>query len=102
MERAELARQLRATSVLFGQYRLRSGEDAQFYVDKYRFESDPTLLSAITDELERLLPKSFDRLVGWLGGIPTPHTLVSRKHSLQISSPFADCVKVLVAEGNHI
>ena len=71
MERAELARRLKAASVLFGQYKLRSGEDTQFYVDKYRFESDPTLLSAIADELERLLSKSFDKLAGLeLGGIP--------------------------------
>jgi orotate phosphoribosyltransferase len=82
MERAELARQLRATSDLFGQYRLRSGEDAQFYVDKYRFESDPTLLSAITDELERLLPKSFDRLVGWLVGWNSDPTHISFTEAL--------------------
>lgn len=79
MERAELARQLKATSVLFGQYRLRSGESTQFYVDKYRFESDPTMLNAIADELEKLLPESFDKLAGLeLGGIPLATALSLR------------------------
>jgi len=79
MERAELARRLKATSVLFGQYKLRSGENTQFYVDKYRFESDPTLLNAITDELEKLLPGSFDKLAGLeLGGIPLATALSLR------------------------
>lgn len=79
MERTELARQLKATSFLTGQYRLRSGETSQFYVDKYRFESDPILLSAIADELEKLLPESFDKLAGLeLGGIPLATTLSLR------------------------
>jgi len=79
MERAELARQLKATSILLGQYRLRSGENTQFYVDKYRFESDPTLLNAITDEVEKLLPESFDKLAGLeLGGIPLATALSLR------------------------
>jgi len=79
MERAELASRLKATSVLPGQYRLRSGENTQFYVDKYRFESDPTLLNGITDELEKLLPESFDKLAGLeLGGIPLATALSLR------------------------
>ena len=79
MEKAELARQLKATSFLTGQYRLRSGEKTQFYVDKYRFESDPILLNAITDELEKLLPESFEKLAGLeLGGIPLATALSLR------------------------
>ncbi len=79
MERAELARQLKAASVLSGQYRLRSGKSTHFYVDKYRFESDPTLLSALTGELEKLLPESFDKLAGLeLGGIPLATALSLR------------------------
>jgi len=38
-------------------------------VNKYRFESEPALLSA--DELQTLLPPSFDKLAGLeVGGIP--------------------------------
>ena len=54
-----------------GRFKLRSGKASAFYWDKYRFESDPLLLSAIVDELEKLLPASFDELAGIeLGGVP--------------------------------
>ena len=71
MEKAELARLIKATSFLAGQFKLRSGLISPIYLDKYRFESDPRLLSALVDELEKLMPKSFDKLAGLeLGGIP--------------------------------
>ena len=71
MEKARLAERIRTISWLTGQFKLRSGMTSSFYLDKYRFESDPILLSAVIDELERLLPGSFDKLAGLeLGGIP--------------------------------
>lgn len=71
MEKTELAKQIKATSFLTGQFKLRSGKISSFYWDKYRFESDPVLLSAIVNELQKLLPTSFDKLAGLeLGGIP--------------------------------
>lgn len=71
MEKADLAKQIKTTSFLTGQFKLRSGKTSSFYWDKYRFESDPVLLNAVVDELQKLLPTSFDRLAGLeLGGIP--------------------------------
>lgn len=71
MEKAELAERIKTVSLLTGQFKLRSGMTSSFYLDKYRFESDPTLLNAVIDEFEKLLPKSFDKLAGLeLGGIP--------------------------------
>lgn len=71
MKKAELAERVKTVSLLNGQFELRSGMTSSFYLDKYRFESDPTLLNAVIDELEKLLPKSFDKLAGLeLGGIP--------------------------------
>jgi orotate phosphoribosyltransferase len=71
MEKADLAKRMKATSFLTGQFQLRSGKISSFYWDKYRFESDPVLLSAVVDELQKLLPLSFDKLAGLeLGGIP--------------------------------
>lgn len=71
MEKIELAKKIKAVSYLTGQFRLRSGTTSSFYWDKYRFESDPALLSAIVDELQKLLPPTFDKLAGLeLGGIP--------------------------------
>jgi orotate phosphoribosyltransferase len=71
MTKVELAKKIKAASHLTGQFTLRSGKTSSFYWDKYRFESDPMLLSAVVDELQELLPKSFDKLAGLeLGGIP--------------------------------
>ena len=71
LEKGELARLIKSTSFLEGQFKLRSGLISPIYLDKYRFESDPRLLSALVDKLEKLLPKSFDKSAGLeLGGIP--------------------------------
>ena len=44
---------------------------SNFYWDKYRFESDPALLTAIAKEMVKLLPSGYDGLAGLeLGGIP--------------------------------
>ena len=83
MEKANLAKQIKATSFLTGEFKLRSGKISSFYWDKYRFESDPVLLSAVVDELQRLLPAFFDKLAGLeLGGIPLATVL-----SLKIGKP---------------
>jgi orotate phosphoribosyltransferase len=71
MTKTELAKQIRAVSYLTGEFRLRSGNISNFYWDKYRFESDPALLTAIAEEMTKLLPSSCDGLAGLeLGGIP--------------------------------
>jgi orotate phosphoribosyltransferase len=71
MEKSRLAERMRACALLTGRFRLRSGRSSSFYWDKYRFESDPVLLSAVVDYLEELLPSRFDKLAGMeLGGIP--------------------------------
>ena len=71
MDKAELAKRIKAVSYLTGEFTLRSGKTSSFYWDKYRFESDPELLSDIVDEMVKLLPSSFDKLAGLeLGGIP--------------------------------
>lgn len=71
MTKADLAKRIKNSSFLTGQFTLRSGKTSSFYWDKYRFESDPVLLNAVVDELHKLLPSSFDKLAGLeLGGIP--------------------------------
>jgi orotate phosphoribosyltransferase len=83
MDRSELARRIKEVSYLTGDFLLRSGRRSTFYWDKYRFESDPTLLAAIGWELQKLLPSFFDCLAGLeLGGVPLA-TVVS----LQIGKP---------------
>jgi orotate phosphoribosyltransferase len=66
-----LASRVFAASHLTGTFVLRSGRTADRYFDKYRFESDPTLLAAIVEELAPLVPPGTDGLAGLeLGGIP--------------------------------
>jgi len=71
MDKVDLAKQIKTASFLTGQFVLRSGKVSSFYWDKYRFESNPGLLSVVVNELQKLLPASFDKLAGLeLGGIP--------------------------------
>lgn len=71
MDRAEIARKIMDRAFLRGRYVLRSGSTSSFYLDKYRFESDPALLDAITDEMVSLLPDNVEKLAGMeMGGIP--------------------------------
>ena len=50
-DRAELGRRLVERAYLEGDFVLRSGRRSRYYLDKYRFETDPVLL----DGLGRLL-----------------------------------------------
>ena len=71
MTKAELAKQIRAVAYLTGEFKLRSGNISNFYWDKYRFESNPVLLTAIANEMAKLLPTECNGLAGLeLGGIP--------------------------------
>ena len=71
MDRKALAKAIRDVSYLTGEFKLRSGKTSTFYWDKYRFESDPTLLRAIAEQMATLLPNDFDKLAGLeMGGIP--------------------------------
>ncbi len=83
MTKTELAKQIRAVSYLTGEFKLRSGNISNFYWDKYRFESNPVLLTAIAEEIVKLLPSIFDGLAGLeLGGIP-----IATAISLQTGHP---------------
>ncbi len=71
MDRAQLASAIATVATLRGEFRLRSGAIATEYFDKYRFESDPTLLGALAQALAPLVPSAIDALAGLeLGGIP--------------------------------
>ena len=83
MTKKELAKRIREASYLIGEFKLRSGNISNFYWDKYRFESDPALLTAIAGEMAKLLPPRCDGLAGLeLGGVPLATAL-----SLQTGLP---------------
>jgi len=87
VEKAQLAKLVKDACYLTGEFTLRSGQISSFYWDKYRFESNPLLLSTITNQLKPLLPLSFDKLAGLeLGGIPiaTALSIATGKHCLYV------------------
>jgi len=67
MERAELARALRDSAYLEGDFVLRSGRRSKYYLDKYRFETRPDVLAplgaALAEAAKEHEPEA-DRLAG--------------------------------------
>jgi orotate phosphoribosyltransferase len=73
-----LAARVFAASHLTGTFVLRSGRKADHYFDKYRFESDPTLLADIVAAMVPLVPPDVEGLAGMeLGGVPITTMLSS-------------------------
>lgn len=72
MTREELARAIRKCAYLEGDFVLSSGKRSRYYLDKWRFVTDPGLLREIARGLALLLPSPApDRLAGVeLGGVP--------------------------------
>jgi orotate phosphoribosyltransferase len=72
MTRAELAQAIKAAAYLEGDFVLSSGKRSKYYLDKWRFETDPRLLREIAHALADLLPSPRPhRIAGVeLGGVP--------------------------------
>lgn len=85
MTRDELAKKIYQISYLRGEFKLRSGTTSQEYFDKYRFESQPTLLAAIAEHLAPHIPKGTEVLAGLeLGGVPIA-TALSLKTGIPVT-----------------
>jgi len=55
---------------------LRSGQVSDLYFDKYQFEADPSLLSAVAELAAPLVPEGTELLAGLeLGGVPVATAL---------------------------
>lgn len=66
-----LAREIYEVAHLTGIFTLRSGQVSNEYFDKYLFESSPSVLSKIAEELVALVPEGIEVLAGLeMGGIP--------------------------------
>jgi orotate phosphoribosyltransferase len=71
VDRQELAGRLQRACYLRGTFVLRSGQVADFYFDKYMFESEPELLRAVAELAATLVPEGTEVLAGLeLGGVP--------------------------------
>jgi orotate phosphoribosyltransferase len=71
MDDATLAADIDAHCRLTGEFTPRSGQVASEYFDKYLFETDPTLLRRVAEQMVQLLPSDVDLIGGLeMGGIP--------------------------------
>ncbi len=71
MSNSDLASRIDARCRLTGEFVLRSGQVANEYFDKYRFEGDPVLLRQVAKAMVALLPEDAEILAGLeLGGVP--------------------------------
>ncbi|MFI2294221.1 orotate phosphoribosyltransferase [Isoptericola sp. NPDC019571] len=67
----DLARDVDRACRCSGTFRLRSGQTASEYFDKYLFETDPVLLARVAARMAPLVPDGTDLLGGLeLGGVP--------------------------------
>lgn len=71
LQKTELARKIANVSTLEGEFVLRSGQVANRYFDKYRFEGVPSLLKPLARAMADLIPDQTEILAGLeMGGIP--------------------------------
>jgi orotate phosphoribosyltransferase len=71
MTREQLALRIAELSLLRGEFTLRSGRTSSYYLDKYRFETQPDVLEALGRLLAERVSGNVDRIAGAeLGAVP--------------------------------
>jgi len=73
MTREQLARRIADVALLRGEFTLRSGRKSNYYLDKYRFETQPDVLAALGKMLADRVTADTDRIaVPERGACPPP------------------------------
>jgi orotate phosphoribosyltransferase len=71
MTREELAKRIGEVSLLHGDFTLRSGRKSKYYLDKYRFETQPDILMELGKMFAAHITPDIDRIAGpELGAVP--------------------------------
>ena len=71
MTREDLAKRIADVSLLRGEFTLRSGRKSNYYLDKYRFETQPDVLAALGKMFAAYVTDKTDRIAGAeLGAVP--------------------------------
>ena len=71
MTNEQLARRIAEVAVLRGEFTLRSGRKSNYYLDKYRFETQPDVLAELGKLLADRVTADTDRIAGAeLGAVP--------------------------------
>lgn len=70
MTKQELAKRVKETSYLEGDFTLRSGKKSKYYMDKYLFETQPDILKALGEEFAKHATSDVTLIAGAeLGGV---------------------------------
>src|SRR5882724_8339280 len=64
MTREQLAKRIADLALLRGDFTLRSGRKSNYYLDKYRFETQPEVLRALGEMLSKHVTSEIDRIAG--------------------------------------
>ncbi len=71
MTRQQLAERIAQVSLLRGEFTLRSGRKSNYYLDKYRFETQPDVLAELGKLFARMVTEKVNRIAGAeLGAVP--------------------------------
>jgi len=71
MTREQLAKRIAEVSLLHGDFLLRSGRKSKYYLDKYRFETQPDVLIELGKLFAEKVTAKVDRIAGAeLGAVP--------------------------------
>src|SRR6476661_1694731 len=71
MTHDQLAKRISEVALLRGEFTLRSGRKSNYYLDKYRFETQPDVLEALGKMFAQRVGKHVDRIAGAeLGAVP--------------------------------
>src|SRR5215469_16738263 len=71
LTREQLAKRIAEVSLLRGEFTLRSGRKSNYYLDKYRFETQPDVLIELGKMLAAKISANIDRIAGAeLGAVP--------------------------------
>lgn len=84
MDRTELARMIKAAAYLEGDFTLRSGRKSKYYLDKYRFETQPVILA----ELGRLFAEHVRPTTTLFAGAELGGVALAAAASLAAGKPF--------------
>jgi orotate phosphoribosyltransferase len=64
MNREQLTKRIAEVSLLHGDFTLRSGRKSKYYLDKYRFETQPDVLVELGKLFAAKIPGNVDRIAG--------------------------------------
>src|SRR5258705_7904855 len=71
MTHQQLAQRIAEVALLRGEFTLRSGRKSNYYLDKYRFETQPDVLIALGKLFAERVSERIDRIAGAeLGAVP--------------------------------